>query len=527
MVPVEGSSNDPATRLPVELTTKIFGYVRSESRDLKWLRITLVCPIWRRLAIGTPLFWCDIHIGIRWTPEIVDAFIRRSKGLRLKVGVDERTDEHELATLFEQLAPHAFRFRSLSLEFDLKQMPVVQKYLARLGTSISTLHLAAYFYASSDSDDLLTGRGLAIRAKDLPALRELSLDGVVLNAQPPFLARLQKLHMRDIWYFERFARYRRVDQYLHKLLSACINLEDLCLCDVLHPTIPIKTPAVHLPQLRALRLGGEGNQVANTVSFFSVPPTTTIAVTSDWEIATWFRWAERRLPRVFSTALPRPAADHEAAYRYHNTRALRFQAGTTCFEVQGYTKDTATPCQWSGSVELSSLGLDYRTLLLKPALSELKEIVKPSRIVQLEIHLAPQLRGFVDWVWLFNTFTNVQDLTIGGPTTVVHFFCVVMGNAGFVLQERIERLKSLSFCLPAMDRNALEIMQEAAQKSRWLFDGGSLKVHLLVRPSAIRDAELTLGDWKSKMSRYGVKVHVATTECKDCLLSPARPKPGP
>ncbi|KAI9065490.1 hypothetical protein FKP32DRAFT_499586 [Trametes sanguinea] len=519
MVQLEGSSRDPASRFPVELTTKVFGYVRSGSRSLKWLRITFVCRVWRQLALDSPLLWSDIHIGTRWTPEIVDAFLHRSKSVRLNVSVDEREHARDLASLFKQLAPQAYRFRSLSVQFDLRHQSVVQAHLSRLGSSVSTLQLTAFYHAAMNPGNLLKSQGLSICAGDLPALRELYLDGVLLDPRSSVLARLQKLSMRDIWHFERFGKHRCVDKYLYAVLSECVGLEDLYLHSVFHPEIPITAPAIYLPRLRTLRLLGEGDQVANHLSCFSVPTTTAIEVTSEWEIDDWFTWMRHRSPRVFSTALPRPATDNSAAFRHTNTRALRFRAGAY-FEVQGYTGETTAT--WTGRVDLSSIQPPQRKLMLISSVLELKEIVKAPHILKLELHIALDLWGGMPWEWLLDTFPNLQELTIGGPYSVVQF-AGTMSEANDHLKERMAKLTSLSFCMPTMNTEGLIGLEHAAKTIRWLMGTGSVLVRLLVEPPTDLVARQRLDIWRSTMASYGVRMDVCATRCNTCAVR-AKPR---
>ncbi|CDO68628.1 hypothetical protein BN946_scf184996.g59 [Trametes cinnabarina] len=500
----------------------MFFYLREDSLDLSWLLLTFVCRLWRLIALNNPLFWSTFRVRPHWRQEVVEAFLCRSGTTALSVVIEERPHAQELELLFTLLAPHANRLKSLSLEFNLKHLPVVKAHLVTISLGISTLRLAATYYASTRQDDLNGTQCLFLMKKMFPALQELYFDGVVVDAQPSLLAQLTKLDMCDVWYFERFSTHPTFHEYLYTTLSACSSLEELRLRNVFDSNEPIAALEVQLPRLRVLALEQEGTTSAKCLPFFSVPLTAAIDVTSAWSDDCWFDWRVHGSgPRTFRTVLPLPHQDTAAAHRFSHTHTLRLHVASERITVCGYLEEINTP--WSGSVDLREVEPSGRIALLNPAVLELPRFVDSSRIVTLDIHVANDLRGQVPWVWVLENFPNVRQLVIGGDYTVLHYFATLCSHStvGYVT-EWFARLDSFSICLPEVWPVALVALQHVVCDYRWMLPRRAFVMRVPACPLAGREVTAEIGQWATEMSARGVSVDVIKSQCEGCSVCSGR-----
>ncbi|KDQ51397.1 hypothetical protein JAAARDRAFT_41247 [Jaapia argillacea MUCL 33604] len=272
----------PVSRLPPEVLANIFVQHASQTGlssppissgcSVDWIAVTHVCRHWREVALATPRLWCSLPFQRpKWVPEM----IVRSRLAPLHVTVNRRTMTSQYPRPLPQIhsaLEHMSRIRSLVLELPASDLRTLS--LSPPAPALNTLTLFNWgtrntFPIPEDAFGLVT-----------PSLRRLDLTGCTPSWGSPMFNGLTSLRVKNNSVAESG---RPTFTRLLEILSGNPQLESLALIDCLsspssdsHP----RNPAVRLPMLTFLHLEDEALGCSHLLSSLSVPPTTSLKLSS-------------------------------------------------------------------------------------------------------------------------------------------------------------------------------------------------------------------------------------------------------
>ncbi|KAI0780473.1 hypothetical protein BD413DRAFT_607772 [Trametes elegans] len=414
--------------LPPEVISQIFRQLnirRPASHELPYsILVSHVCSYWRSVALDCASLWSRIRIKRRINEERVATFLQRSKLTKLDVAIGCSGLEVNLRDVLPLLSPHARRIRSLSMIFGFEQIPLVRPFLEDLGSRLTTLDLTANENDGLRAEDDLREIVLKLDSSCLPKLEKLSASGVLINPSKTLLARLTSLALRDLSRFEVYSARPFLANYTNRILAACPQLKQLHLRDVF-PRARDERGPFSFPELQELSLFDAHIPTTDILRWFALPPTVIVRSTFVWSRSRWDEWVEiDGMPPILRSVLPPPVLPGKLqndVIPHANSHTLHLHAYDTTLE---FWNGTCGPARATGRWEGTVAGLKgfegteiMHDCFAERAMRELPQIVDPTRLTVLDVHLAPHLRltdRELVWPWLLSELGNVRRLTIGG-----------------------------------------------------------------------------------------------------------------
>lgn len=323
----------PISSLPAEVLQEIFLKLARSSRSEKssvfpemdmplrrqsWIRITLVCKLWRRLAISCPALWTHLACPAKLPRDMTEQLYLRSRTLPLNVRIlDGYANEifrhqHRVQHLHElYIPPHGYlstRLEAvLGLGVDRLDMPILQ-----------SLHVnAARESTESDCSPLIRAR--------IPQLKYLSCDAVPwsliasLGSQSSLVCLMVNPGLLRL-------TYSTMAQWLD-VLENQPSLQELRLTDVYfreYGALPsdsrISSRQVQLPHLKHISLAMEGHFADNEYLPNLPHLLTYLAFPADAKVnLTWENWPGFRI-------------NYELEPMWHSWMTSVAQRGTTALD---------------------------------------------------------------------------------------------------------------------------------------------------------------------------------------------------
>lgn len=272
------------TRLPFELLSLVFLYLRESTPDSTWLRTLHVCRQWRSTAIGCPTLWTYISTTSNRSLRLF--MLKQSKqfsitlrGLRI---VKDRSPETN-----KILDNNFHRIRELGLTFETCHLVTVIEWVARVldaetAPLLKILKLclertADFFRGIPVPDVTLNPQSLTVMncPLEFPTDRtQENLTSFRIDAPCHWLA----------------SRNSRKVTYLHRTLSVMPNLTQLHNSDrsLVSPYGSYSGHCVTLPYLETLHYTGIVVLCLHVLQLLKLPPTTRFALrmtdSSDYDI---------------------------------------------------------------------------------------------------------------------------------------------------------------------------------------------------------------------------------------------------
>ncbi|KAI0665286.1 hypothetical protein C8Q70DRAFT_943462 [Cubamyces menziesii] len=437
--------------LPPELLTRIFLGLRNDSVKYEWLQVTSVCKYWREVAIGFSRLWTDIQIPAGFDAEVVKVALSRSNQAALQVSVACQDEDSDLDSALRILCEHSRRIEYLSVTIQLAQSSIVTMCLQSLGPALHELHLKGII-PNVARGSLPSLDHVSLQEVELPRLKTLHLDGILVDAPDALFAQLERIVLRKtepaLSRLDRGARSLLFPDYMRKTLAACVNAESVCIEEAFDRESVLAWEPVHLPRLQRLYILDMCFGTRKVLRMFKLSPTAAVHVTSVPECALI---PQDTLARgCFTTTLPTRGGDQTTRLRREGTRRLAFSASDASWRVKGlikkYEKRPETP--WSASVLMpEQLDGEAREAHLRSAFHELGSLVRPRYIKVLDIHVAPHLGNDYPWMTLLREFSNVHSLKVGGVAATTTLLDAVASAATDSGEEPLARVSSMRLCL--------------------------------------------------------------------------------
>ncbi|TFK64412.1 hypothetical protein BDN72DRAFT_846620 [Pluteus cervinus] len=282
----------PIHRLPPELVTKIFLYLRQTWRkkwhfshftggQAPWIAVLRVCRRWKIIALGSPVLWSFIPNFPDCPSDITERWIQLSKAYPLTIkALYLYSSKLEAIPSLKAAIPRVRRLRVTFSSDSLEELPSLFSDPAPL-LEVLSLRLEEGWedHTSRSMDGLF--------AETTPRLRYLSIEGCDVRHDSFLFANLKILEIRDPvskFSARTFLSVLRKLTCLEALQMSCTlkppaNHET----DPKYTPIPPKTKIVHLPSLRFLSMNGSCFvQDLDFLSHLSFPSTTIVFLSSGY-----------------------------------------------------------------------------------------------------------------------------------------------------------------------------------------------------------------------------------------------------
>ncbi|KAI0371652.1 hypothetical protein BV20DRAFT_964863 [Pilatotrama ljubarskyi] len=509
------AESGPFARLLSELLTKVFLYLRDDAGGFDWIKATATCVQWRQIALDSPILWSKFRIMHRTRPALVYEALRRSIQVELDITIGDIVGEGDLELASHLLGPHAKRLKSLKLEFDLDATGEVNTFLEKFGSGLTTLRLMADTAGELDPRANLQ----VLKLPQMSSLRLLSIKGVVCEVTQGALAGLTALDMSDLSKFHVYApRLPVCVDHVFRTLLGCTNLRRLTLSEVFASTDLQSDRVLRFPLAREVHLREVDIAPARILPRFSLSQGTTVHVTSVFNAERWEEWyQDRRGNGVLKCALPGPPLDEDGERLHPGPTSAYFRAVDREFTFGGYVDKNGTP--YVATVDVSRYTTQDHGRMMLTALADFRDLVDTSRIVNLEIHVAPYLEAAVlcgpavPWPWVSHTFRPVHTLTVGGACTVVSFLDVACA-----IQFRGVGIKDLTLCLHDITLPVVAAFRRCAKKTKEISRrviAPDVKIRLPPKLEANDADKERLYRWASELSSW-VKIEFRFEHCECC-----------
>ena len=182
-----------ACRLPAEVLAEVFSYLgnhRPGSRsNCDLLNAMSTCKRWRDVGCGIARLWTEIPL---YNNTLLAASLQRSHALPLTLyleGKKQQLDPHQAAVL---LLPHTGRIKHLDISCpDFEALQVFCNNLQGPTPLLETVHIG---YTKIGGHEMSLDPPFG---GNMPALRSLALDRILLPSNPMWTNNLRELKMRD------------------------------------------------------------------------------------------------------------------------------------------------------------------------------------------------------------------------------------------------------------------------------------------------------------------------------------------
>ncbi|KAI0674058.1 hypothetical protein C8Q78DRAFT_565565 [Trametes maxima] len=386
-------------QLPNELLVAIFLLLKTDD-FVTWIRVLAVCRRWFEVASSAPALWTQLALDSRSRIDHFEVLLRRSAALRFDVSIDlVAVDQHD--RVFEALQPHALRVRALTLRFSQAQTFDLQNRLSTLSQAVSmlTLHCLA-----------TEAPTFSLTPDAYPSLRLLTATQVLPRMQPPGLHGLTSLELTQVWHVAD-AVGDQAQYLLLEILADMPDLENLVLRDALPPCMAFGSATltqVTFPKLRQLSLSETVEDIKFFLHYIVLPSTARVEIVARIAEAMWEPDTEgvllAILPDNHAVALPMISL----------TCALRIFAGHL---KEGSVSIAGSLYADAGVWDWTILLADGEEILpdaVSILLSELSQVVHPSGLISLELHIAPHILLLdVDWRAVLERLPRLRKLVVG------------------------------------------------------------------------------------------------------------------
>ncbi|KZV66271.1 hypothetical protein PENSPDRAFT_755838 [Peniophora sp. CONT] len=206
-----------ACRLPVELLTTIFAFVKDDWRpseslherryDLRWIQVTYVCSHWRSIALSKPTLWSSFD-GYQIPPQFSALILARSQSLSIDLSWNSEYLDYEVCSktlgdmegwiLSEpilqrtrKLAVHIADFDELDLiqDWSAANIPLLEELRLELSREIYDLNPVEW------QNLLLPQLFLVTDGEVPPALSHISLCSIMPEWGSPLLSQTNLTHL--------------------------------------------------------------------------------------------------------------------------------------------------------------------------------------------------------------------------------------------------------------------------------------------------------------------------------------------
>ncbi|TFK63443.1 hypothetical protein BDN72DRAFT_847610 [Pluteus cervinus] len=277
------NSFTPVYRLPPEILTRIFSFVRQQStrscrdsarsRPPGWIVVTDVSQYWRNVAIGSPDLWS--YISSSYPDRAIGRWLQRSKVAPLSVSLGHRSRVNSQLVRIALPRIRELKLESLTRESWNTLLPDLSfpaPRLESLSISFSTAlgrYLGIHTPPSTGLDIIFNGRA--------PSLRRLELRNCSFKLIP--FTGLTALEIHDPHHFSS------VDLLI--ALQELSRLTSLSLSNV-HFHSGVLVNPVTLPSLKSLSIIGQSfKDDLNLLSHLSIPANSTLLFHSDIRTGIW------------------------------------------------------------------------------------------------------------------------------------------------------------------------------------------------------------------------------------------------
>ncbi|KAI0353330.1 hypothetical protein OH77DRAFT_619833 [Trametes cingulata] len=446
---------DYINRLPAELILHIFmilhiprGRIQPPGFRMRWIRVTWVCRRWREIALGCGMLWTSLTLfKAPRDVQAISTLLNNTRGAPLNLNLRPEGFEYFQSAVNPILA--------LAVLFKAPEASQVGSFIKLVGRPIRRLVLSL----DAGQPELK----FCIRSKQLPHLRELAIMRLTPVVSGTFKG-LTWLTVNNVW--------AHPETTLYNLLAACPNLETLVIRDSLPlcERYVVQNPGdlipIHLPRLRDLRMEpASAWDLGWFLQWIRLPATAAFHITASYagyppdpdEFEGWL--AGHLFPQPLN-ALPIVAQARSVAVRLGSGTPgeefalfgssevdLRVHENERSWSIVVPSFDRSWNFPPAGVDEDDDYDESARRLpdCCPHALAELPELIDPSRIVVLQMHVAPGLPVNQDWNKWLASFTSLRYLIVGGTHLVARILVALRARIDLLLN-----LEVLQFCLAVL-----------------------------------------------------------------------------
>ncbi|KAL7284404.1 hypothetical protein ACG7TL_001694 [Trametes sanguinea] len=389
--------------LPTELLVSIFLTLRDES-PTTWLRVLLVCRGWYEIACSAGPLWSRLFFDERCRLNVFETFLGRSDSVKLDLNLDiHAVDGRSVLNIVHR---HSAQFRTLTIAFSTHQTRLLQHCLEDPDFSRFVIDLKLHCLTAEAPQ-------IFLQPLALQSLRSVQAIQVLPRSRRP-LRNVASLELVQIWHVVRTGN-EPLEQYdIVLAIGGFADLETLILRDALPPCAHFDSTAVDRVTLSALRKM-DVNETIEDIKFFlhhlSLPETAQVFIVARVADAMW----EAANAGVFLSILP----DNRQSTlpMVGQSSALRLFAGHTeegALSLMGGSDASTLSSDPAWSILLPDCG-DLLEESTSVALEELSQLVAPSSLTHLELHIAPRILLFdsVDWQAVLRSLHCVRIMVVG------------------------------------------------------------------------------------------------------------------
>ncbi|CDO69087.1 hypothetical protein BN946_scf184992.g36 [Trametes cinnabarina] len=388
--------------LPTELLVSVFLDVRDEC-PTTWLRVLSVCRTWYEIACSAAPLWSKLTFDGRCDINLFRTYLHRSENAKLKLSLDIHAVEGD--SLLDIVHQHSTQLRVLSVVFSPAQTGLLQQRLDDPGFSQLITDLELHCLTAEAPRMFL--RPLALRSlRSLLATQVLPRSGAGSTFDT-----VTRLKLVQIWHVVP-AEDQSPDGYdILPVIGKFPALGSLVLRDALPPFLGNTTvDQVSLPLLRTLEVNETIEDIKFLLQHLVLPASAHISVVARVADAMW----EAANDGTFLSILPE---NREVTLpMIHHSTALRLFAGHTehgALALAGDYDATTLLDDPAWCIVLPDCG-DVLHESTCAALEELSQIVPPSGLTHLELHVAPRVLLFdVDWMAVLGPLHRVRNMVVG------------------------------------------------------------------------------------------------------------------
>ncbi len=270
-----------ACNLPEEVYRKIFILCAQVSVATKcstpdgtwsWVNISYVCSAWRRVSLGCQDLWRHIDFS---HPKWYSITMERAKIAPLHVNAVVADSNIRLVQRTLQLA---HRIQDIRLRCDIPNIHPLLEILAHPNPSVESLIVEIQKPISRPFDETHASPSFPIIGPPLLNLKCMELHSTPFYLLTSRCTNLTRLQLHDLPLIERptfchfFAMLQQLQslEYLTLDRSFPINVESVDLQSFNHP--------ITLSKLKTISLVGSVIEIANTLRYFSLPPSTSLII---------------------------------------------------------------------------------------------------------------------------------------------------------------------------------------------------------------------------------------------------------
>ncbi|KAI1783443.1 hypothetical protein LXA43DRAFT_1132426 [Ganoderma leucocontextum] len=409
---------------------KLSGHATEHGLVSEWVRATWVCKTWREVALDTAVLWSSVLVSRRLADDpVLEMQLDRAHGVALDLLVScpqmYSAEVEEALSLVVSKRKIIKKLKIIYTEWE--QRDVVEAFVKDVGAEVVSLSLLPAANRSREWE---------FTPDIFPRLRHLTLDKIIPISRTPLL-NLTQLEMayayddQDEWASVILTRCT----YVHKFLAACPNLETLRMddCFLFPPHYnEQEQPVVALPKLRYLSVADFAFDISEGLRTLRLPPSSSFHITTDCDGDADIDFTILIIPPNVSESLP----------PIRRTRCLSLMVGQrppSHLSLRGGPGDNFgdesnwsitipdLECSFERSRTWASRFPDWEMAKLyylgynrQRFLSQIPRLVVPSRLVQLQLHIALGLPVARDWARFFATMPRLRTLGIGGGALIAH-----------------------------------------------------------------------------------------------------------